>query len=163
MFQAHHVSFPQQGIPSPEAIPQRRHRPLCCRIELPLAVQPQAVCRQPFLDQLPQPPQLPLVPPEQGNVFLLLASRPFHRLHGLWKCTKPCPDGLSAPRGAEDVRAPARVFALPGVEVGSQSIKGRGSRCSRSSWTRWCSSRRTARGSRSGYSYRRSTDTGWKH
>ena len=93
------------------------------------------------------------------NVFLLLASRSFHRPRRLRECTKPCPDGLSAPRGAEDVRAPAWVFALPGMEVGSQSIKGRGSRCSRSSWTRWCSSRRTARGSRSGYSYRRSTDT----
>ena len=44
-----------------------------------------------------------------------------------------------------------------------RGVFGGGSQCSRTSWTRCCSPRRTARGPRSGHSHRRRTDTGRKH
>ena len=81
-----------------------------------------------------------------------------HPLYFQAACAAENPLAFCAACGPQDTQRGMR----PPLRSPVRGVFGGGSRCTRTSRTRWYSSRRTARGSRPGYSNRRSTDTGWK-
>ena len=82
-----------------------------------------------------------------------------HPLYFQAACAAENPLAFCAACGPQDTQRGMR----PPLHSPVRGVFGGGSRCPRSSRTRWRSTRRTARSSRTGYSYRRSTDTGRKH
>lgn len=82
-----------------------------------------------------------------------------HPLYFQAACAAENPLAFCAACGPQDTQRGMR----PPLHSPVRGVFGGGSRCPRPSWTRWRSSRRTARGSRPGNSNRRSTGTGRKH